>query len=439
MRTSTEPRWRGRARHAAALLAALAALTLPSPGLGSGGGEATPQANASTSVGGGTEGIALGGLFSRGEIGGYIALESRSFLDDPSFAEQSDETAASLVLEPEYYREWRNGDQSFTFKPFARLDSVDSERTHFDIRELHWRRSAPRWELLAGVSKVFWGVTESQHLVDIVNQTDLIENPDGEDKLGQPMVKLSLIRNWGIVDLFALPGFRERTFPGSDGRLRAPIPVSDDPVYESGAEENHLDWAVRWSHALGPFDLGVSHFSGTSREPRLAPAVADGEPELIPVYELIDQTGLDAQATLGSWLWKLEAIHRTGQGDPFAATTAGFEYTLWSVFNSNMDVGAVVEHLWDERGEGGASPFQNDMFTGTRLAFNDTQDTQILAGLIADLDDDGQLFLIEASRRVGTSWVVEAEYRGFSGSSPSDPLAALRTDDYFQLSIQRHF
>jgi hypothetical protein len=35
--------------------------------------------------------------------------------------------------------------------------------------------------------------------------------------------------------------------------------------------------------------------------------------------------------------------------------------------------------------------------------------------------------------------VIEAELRAFSGLPPSDPLASLRTDDYFQLSIQRHF
>ncbi len=393
------------------------------------------------------------------EVGGYAALEGRVFAEDPSFAGQSDDAVVSLVIEPELYRESDDGDSSFLFKPFARIDSVDSDRTHFDVRELYWRRSAPAWELLIGVSKVFWGVTESQHLVDIVNQTDLIENPDGEDKLGQPMVKLSLIRDWGIVDVFALPGFRERTFPGVEGRLRAPLPVADDPIYESSAEDTHLDWAVRWSHVLGPLDIGISHFSGTSREPRLildptfAPSkAAPAEPNggvargglspgsaLLPLYEQIDQTGLDLQGTFGSWLLKLEAISRSGQLDRFAATTAGFEYTFWGVFDSNIDLGAVVEHLWDERGERGPSPFQDDLFVGSRLAFNDTQDTQILAGAILDRESDANLFLIEASRRLGSSWVIEAELRGFSGLPPTDPLAALRTDDYFQVSIQRHF
>ena len=384
--------------------------------------------------------LALAAPVAAQEISGYAAFESRVFAQGPRFAGQEEGRVASVVLEPELYRDWDDGRYSFTIKPFLRYDSLDTERTHFDLRELWWRRSERGWELLAGVSKVFWGVTESQHLVDVVNQTDLVENPDGEDKLGQPMVRLSLIRSWGIVDLFVLPGFRERTFPGPEGRLRTALPISEDAIYESGAEARHVDFAARWSHALGAFDIGVSHFSGTARDPRLAPgAAADGSTELVPLYEQIEQTGLDLQATTGSWLWKVEAINRTGQGDRFAAATGGFEYTFWSAFGTRMDVGAVVEYLWDERGSGGAAAFQDDLFAGSRLAFNDAQDTQILAGAIVDLETRARLFLVEASRRIAANWVTELEIRAFSGLPPSDPLASLRTDDYFQLSVQRHF
>ena len=44
--------------------------------------------------------------------------------------------------------------------------------------------------LLVGAAKVFWGTAESRHLVDIINQTDAVEDIDEEDKLGQPMVKV---------------------------------------------------------------------------------------------------------------------------------------------------------------------------------------------------------------------------------------------------------
>ena len=204
------------------------------------------------------------------EWSGHIAAEPRLFPQAPLSSAQHKEGNLSIVFQPEFYHEWANGDMSLTVESYLRLDQHDSKRTHFDIRELFWQKVADSWELRIGIGKVFWGVAESQHLVDIINQTDLVENIDGEDKLGQPMVNLTWIQSWGTVDFFILPFFRERTFPGEEGRLRFPLPVdTDHAIYESDAEERHVDWAIRWSHTLGDFDIGAAHFYGTSREPGL--------------------------------------------------------------------------------------------------------------------------------------------------------------------------
>ena len=165
----------------------------------------------------------------------------------------------------------------------------------------------------------------------------------------------------------------------------------------------------------------------------------EGEPVLVPLYELIHQTGLDLQATAGSWLWKLEAIRRSGQGDAFTASVGGFEYTFWGVAGTDLDVGVLSEYHWDERGKFATSPFDDDLFVGTRVAFNDVQNTQVLAGAIVDRDSEARILLFEASRRIGSSWVIEVETRAFSGQPPNDPLASVRSDDYVQIGIQRHW
>jgi hypothetical protein len=377
-----------------------------------------------------------------GEWSGLVSFENRAFAENPSFEGQETGSQNSVAMETEYYRDLSGGgrnSESLSLELFGRLDFVDPERSHIDIRELAWRKAGRGWDLVVGIDKVFWGVTESQHLVDIVNQTDLVENPDGEDKLGQPMVRWSAIRSWGIVDLFLLPGFRERTFPGEEGRLRPAVPISKQARYESGTEDGRLDLALRWSHSVGPLDIGLSHFYGTSREPRLLPSVQESEDALVPLYEVIHQTGLDLQATLSNWLLKLEAINRSGQEEPFVALTTGFEYTFYGVLASKIDVSAVTEYLWDERGVAASSPFDDDLFVGTRFGFNDTQSTEILAGAILDVHTSARLFLIEASRRIGDRFSIEAELRAFSGATPTDPLAALQADDHFQLSLTRHF
>ncbi|MGD8886434.1 MAG: hypothetical protein PVF34_12490 [Gammaproteobacteria bacterium] len=373
-----------------------------------------------------------------GEWTGYIAGEGRWFPDDPAYPEQSQDTNLSFSAQPEYYTRWDNGDQSLLFVPFVRIDQNDDERTHADIRELSWLKVAEAWELRIGIRKVFWGVTESQHLVDIINQTDLVENIDGEDKLGQPMINLALINEWGTVDLFLLTGFRERTFPGEDGRLRTALPVdTDNPIYESGAKQNHVDFAARWSRFIEIWDIGVSYFYGTSRDPRFEPNGSGTA--LRPAYDIINQTSLDAQATIGNWLWKLELISRDGQGDRYTALTGGFEYTFVGIFDSRMDLGIVSEYLYDDRDDGATTPFENDLFMGARFTLNDIQSTELLTGFIVDLDDDGYMFNLEASRRLGDAWKLTAEIRSFANLETTDPLYSFRNDDHLQVELAWYF
>ncbi len=355
-------------------------------------------------------------------------------------AEQTDNTL-SISVEPEYFHGWDDERQSLTFTPFLRWDSQDDERSHSDIRELMWIYAGNRWELRAGIGKVFWGVTEALHLVDIINQTDLVENPDGEQKLGQPMLKFSLERDWGILDLYALPGFRERTFPGEEGRLRShPWVDSDLASYESDREERHLDFAVRWSHSIGDWDIGLAHFKGTSRDPSFNPTLnSDGQTVLAPYYAIIHQTSLDLQATKGDWLWKLEALHRGGLDDPYNAATGGFEYTRVGIAETDMDLGLLAEYLYDDRGDEAPVAFENDLFLGLRLTANDAQSSELLSGVIKDLDSSALMFNLEASRRLGSSWKASAQVRLWIDVPEDDPLYAFSSDDYIEISLAKYF
>jgi hypothetical protein len=82
-------------------------------------------------------------------------------------------------------------------------------------------------------------------------------------------------------------------------------------------ESVHLVDINNQTDFAGDIDNGISAFSGTSREPRFVPA-ADGQ-SLLPVYDQIDQVGVDLQYTREAWLWKLEAIARDGYSNTFAA------------------------------------------------------------------------------------------------------------------------
>jgi len=375
-----------------------------------------------------------------GEWSGNVSLEARYFPAGPLDPRQHGNNL-SLAFEPEYYTDWDDGRQSLTFKPFVRRDQHDPARSHADLRELMWIRAAQSWELRAGVGKVFWGVTEVLHLVDIVNQTDLVENIDAEDKLGQPMLNLALIGEAGTLDLFVLPRFRESTFPGVAGRLRTRPRVEPDlAVYQSPDQEHHVDYAARWSQTLGEWDLGLGYFAGTSREPRLLPGTTrSGEVVLVPHYDLIHQVSLDLQATLEAWLWKLEALYRSGSGPAYYALTGGFEYTFYGVFDSPADLGVLAEFMYDERGSQAPTLFQNDLFLGARLTLNDEPGSELLGGILLDRHNGSYAFNLEASRRFGDNWKLSREARSYQDAPPTDPAYALRRDDYAQLELFYYF
>ena len=370
-------------------------------------------------------------------VSGYLAGELRAFFQAPQFPDQLDHVQPSLVLEPELQLRTEDRRHQFKVTPFVRVDAADRDRTHVDLREAFWRGIFGDSEVLVGANVVFWGVTESRHLVNIVNQTDFREDVDEEDKLGQPMVTIEWQRPWGRLSGLVLLGFRQRPFSGTDGRLRVPLPVdTHDALFPDGTRA--VDVAFRYSHFFGDVDVGVYAFHGTGREPAFR--VDDAGTDLIPVYRTITQLGLDLQYTHEAWLWKLEAIGRAGEGATFGAFVGGVEYTRYQVFDSAADLGFLGEYLYDGR-DVTAPPtaFDNDGFVGARLALNDTQDTALLAGAVVDLEDGTVAARVEAERRLTNRLTLELESRLFGHVDPGNLLQAFRNDSFVTIRVSLFF
>ena len=74
------------------------------------------------------------------------------------------------------------------------------------------------------------------------------------------------------------------------------------------------------------------------------------------------------------------------------------------------------------------------------MAFNDSQDTSIIAGGIHDFQTSSNLFTIEASRRFKNNMFVSLEGRIFSGVSDKELfLLYFRQDSYFRISVSKYF
>ena len=388
--------------------------------------------------------LALSTGVSAGELSGNISLEGRYFTSAGAFPDQQKNGGISLSLQPEYKHKWNNDHSQFTFSPFYRWDNQDKERTHADIRQFDIVTSKGDWEFQAGIGKVYWGVTESQHLVDVINQTDAVEGADGEDKLGQPLFRVSHLSDNGSIAFFILPYFRERNFAGSMGRFRTPLVVDANKAsYESSSKEKHIDYAVRWSETVDELDIGVHYFDGTSRAPTFNPIIKNGiAVGLQPHYPLINQIGVDLQYTGEETIWKFEGIARNYSDNrikDYTASVIGFEHTLPLLSDSGLEMTLLGEYHHDSRGEVASAPFQNDIFIGSRLSFNDAEGTQLLAGAFVDLDNSSKSLRIEASRRIGKGVKLNIEAQVFTDIDKNDPLKTFEKDDYLQIELQKYF
>lgn len=443
-------------------------------------------------------GLLCSGLAASADSEVYLTLEAehREYPQE-SMAPGREDRSSSAAATVEWFTEWNRGDQVLSGKIFGRVDSVDDERTHADIRELSFLHAARSWEARLGIRKVFWGVAESRHLVDIINQTDFVEDIDGEDKLGQPMVNLAWItRDWGSFDAFWLPYFRERTYPGEDGRPAFPLPIAEDEArYQSDDEQQHQDFAASWRNTFGPADIRFGWFDGTARGPRLLPCVRQGSglpgtqneancdvasaaPQgasltdvealnalitaiaqqaglaptdeevrqqiannlvLVPFYDQIRQASVDAQVILGGWALKFEGTRREQLGEYTNAMVAGFEYTLYAKFNGATDIGLLSEFLYDERDDPLVALFDRDLFVGSRIALNDVAGTTFLGGTIYDLDDESFAITVEAERRLNESFKAQIEARLFTNVPEGAPTEVFANEDFVSLILQYYF
>ncbi len=382
------------------------------------------------------------------ELRGEASVEAILFPDDPLFPGQEDQSL-SFAFEPTGILEWNSveglggADVTATIRPFFRVDTQDDARTHADLREAKVDLRFGDTDVTIGNDIVFWGKTEVDQIVDIVNQVDGVEGTDGEDKLGQPMVAVRRIVEAGAfsgqASAFYFPYFRERTFLGTESRLRNGIVVDgNDARYETGAEEWTPSFAARLAGFYGDVDAGLHVFHGLSRDPAFE---FTSPTSLRPVYGRITQIGLDAQYTSGATLWKAEAIGRFDQRnlafekEDYAAAIAGVEHTLYGIGDSNADLGLIAEYAYDSRGSNALTPFENDAVIGARLALNDTQDSSALFTAAIDTETAETVLRLEAERRLGDSFKLEIVGQAFFNTDEASLFNSLRDDHSLRITL----
>lgn len=266
-----------------------------------------------------------------------------------------------------------------------------------EVRELLLSSDVGQVRLQGGIGRVFWGVAESRHLVNIVNQPDLRFDSSGLSVLGQPM--LSAFTRTGDAEwrALALPCHRPQVTPVIVGG------TSNDTFVPIHCDR--LDLALRYQISEGPLDLGIVHFNGVARDPVQALESK--------TYPLTRRWSADAQVTLGAWLLKLEAVNdeRLGQRSRHASVT-GFEYAL-SFVDLRLDYGLLFEHLE----ETGCAPLTCGDMVGLRVSANDVAGSELLVSTLRDHATGQALHVLRGQRRLGERFQVRVDGNRFGDNS----------------------
>jgi hypothetical protein len=373
-----------------------------------------------------------------GEFSTELSVEASYFPSTGQF-NNTKQSEISFFLKPDYSYSWDDDRKVLAISPYLVYSNVDSKKTHIDIREASFTAAHNLFEYKVGISKVYWGVTESQHLVDVINQTDAVVNIDGEHRLGQPMINGTFISDYGNLDLFILPYFRTRTYSGKKGRFHGSYIIDNDlATYQHEDEDKHIDLAARYSHSIGNLDVGVSYFTGTDREPIISLSTSGSS--LSPHYIQANQYLLDFQYIHQAWIFKLEGLHKTGLLiENYNAGILGYEYTFSNIKNSGLDLGVLTEYLYDQR-DLSQTLLNNHLFMAGRLAFNDQKSTALLAGVIYNLNASTFTSLrAEGSRRINESlnWAIESNV--VLETQQKELLNTFKDDDYVKLSLRFYF
>ncbi|WP_249185504.1 hypothetical protein [Moritella sp. 5] len=374
------------------------------------------------------------------KVKGSASLEQRIFLDSP---EQPTYPAndypypvyhqISAALSPHIEASSKKNNMVYTVHPFVRIDERDDERSHIDLREFKAALVTQKWEASIGFDQVHWGVMENHHLVDIVNQTDYLESPNGEDKLGQPMFRLGIDLKGALLEAMLLVGYREPALP----TLGARFSFENDYRYEYAGwgEEYHPDVALRYSKSVNNIDVGVSYFGGHTRTPELRNS-AVGEP--IWYVNLVDQISIDIKADLNQIILKGEVLYKIVEGKSTRAAVLGAEFSLLQT--KNIGVNLLSEYSWDQHGEKALdNSFQNDIFAGVRVTLNGLNNSELLISHNYDFDFGSQHGFVQAKVNVTKALSVGVEGWWFNINDDDYANKSYNDDNMIQLTGYYNF
>ena len=230
----------------------------------------------------------------------------------------------------------------------ALRDSENKNRDYNKINEFYFKQEFDNFDIKIGKDIKYWGSLEVHNLSDIYNNKNIINNEfDKDKKLGTN-------------------GFTFTYFMKNDDSFS--VVLSEDE-----SEVNTLDVFVSYSGSRD--DIASRDFSYI---------LTNKNDQFITYHTLIQ----------GDNIYKIE--YKYSIKNKKYQSGLGLEHTIYSLIDKK-DLGIIFEYY---NSNNKILLFQDDIFLGSRFNFNDSMDSELLAGIIYDNNDKSQSQSVQYKRRL---------------------------------------
>ncbi len=241
----------------------------------------------------------------------------------------------------------------------ALKDKDNNERKYIKLNEAYIKYEAEDYDLLIGKDIRFWGSLEIHTLTDIFNKKNTINDLYDKDK------KL------GIKNITYTKYFKNED--------EISLILTDDNPYSK-----YLKY-------------GGSRDDIASRDFSYIFSTNKDDDKLLTYHTaIVDDT-----------IYKIEFAYISSKTiDNYSELGIGLEHTLYGLIDKK-DLGIIVEYY---KSDNKTLSFQDDIFTGIRVNFNDIDDSDIVAGMIKDLDTQQKGYSFEYNTRFKDNFKFQMTY-----------------------------
>ncbi|MDB9787230.1 OprO/OprP family phosphate-selective porin [Bacteriovoracaceae bacterium] len=362
---------------------------------------------------------------------GEIYHHTRMFEKDKT---DEDDLATLTAIGLEAGGKFTYEDLSLEYRLFALLDKEDPDRKIIGMEEAYLKYTFfDSWDAKIGYQYLNWSSLEEFHPTDSVNST-FVDYQDEISKMGELTGSISYNGDDFSFTYYYFPRFKAPILPGPKSRQGLGVPIKKGQFVKGPQNLSRTEYTAQHGARL-TFLLGNSDFSFhvldhiDRRHPHFILDAAGG---VIPTYHRVLEYGGSIQYALEGLLLKLEGVHLDFDTTPMASTFStpfgnmlvnkkqqidhtkgaiGAEYTLDWLWGMEGTIFTEYQRVFDVKNRLSRAEldiYQNDLFIGHRLSFNDIMSRELTVGYIADLERSGEYIILASyKQRLSDYWNIE--------------------------------